>query len=97
MMHLVLDIESQSDGNGGGTITSVEQSSQLALTQITQNGADVSFMIRIIGGKFDGQLNPAGTELKGQWTWTQSQATVPLTFTRTEPPPAPAAPPPTTK
>jgi len=79
--HLIVELTSASDGTGSGTLTSTDQgNSKIGLSQITQKGQNVTFIIQMINGSFDGQLNADGTELKG--TWTQGPASLPLTFTK---------------
>jgi hypothetical protein len=81
-LHLILNITTQPDGAGGGTLTSVDQgNAEIPLSQVTQNGRAVTFGSLVIGGSFSGELNEAGTELKGQWTQGPNQ--LPLALTKT--------------
>jgi hypothetical protein len=80
-LHLIVDLENQADGTGAGTLTSVDQgNNEIPLSQVTQKGRSVEFNVRVIGGSFSGELNEAGTEIKGQWT--QGPNNLPLVLTR---------------
>jgi hypothetical protein len=72
------------DGKGAGQIVSVDQgNSNIPLSQVTQDGAKVTFVAQVVAGKFDGALNDAKTELKGEWT--QGGNTFPLALARQKP------------
>lgn len=80
-LNLVLELTAESDGTGNGTLTSVDQGNNaIPLSQFTQSGKAVTFVIQPIAGKFEGKLSDDGTQLAG--TWTQGPNTLPLTFTK---------------
>lgn len=101
-LRLTLDLSNGLDGKGIGVMTSVDQgNTKFTVGQLTQQGKDLSFEIRQIGGSFKGTANEANTEIKG--SWSQGQGTMELTLRKgaaagtsaapsATPPSAPSAP-----
>jgi hypothetical protein len=93
-LRLVLRIAKAADGLHTGALDSLDQGSTIPIDSITVTGDTVRIELKAIGGRFEGTLNAARTELKGVWS---QGAPLPLTFTRdatTAPSPAAAPDPP---
>ncbi len=79
MLRLSLKLRRASDGAGAGSLTTLGQNSpEIPLTAITQNGDRLQFEIRAIGGAYSGKLDPVKAEIAG--IWTQAGANTPLVF-----------------
>jgi hypothetical protein len=87
-LRLVLQVSKAPDGLLTGQLDSLDQGSRIPIDRITVTGDAVRLELKAVGGTYEGALNAARTELKGQWT----QGTpLPLTFMR-DPAGAPAPP-----
>ncbi len=80
-LNIILHLDQAADGTGTGSMDSPDQNANgIGITTITQTGKSLKFEIKVIQGSFAGDLDSAGTEIKGQWT--QGPGSVPLTFKR---------------
>ena len=61
------------------TLDSLDQNStDLPLTDVVQNGSAVEFQLKLVNGGFKGTLNKEATQLAGEWT--QGGSSLPLTL-----------------
>ncbi len=80
-LDLRLKLERAPDGTGTGALITVgEQSPDLPLTTVTQNGNRLAFEIRAVSGKYSGTLDSSGKQISGEWT--QGPKPLPLVFKR---------------
>ena len=77
---LVLKMSNHPDGTATGSLVSVDQGVEIAVTTITQKASSVILDVKIVGGTYASALNADGTELVG--TWTEGPLVLPLTFRR---------------
>jgi hypothetical protein len=78
---LALKLSNGPDGNGAGTLVSVDQgNAEFPVTTIVQSGSDLKFDVKTINGSYVGQVSQGKDQLEGKWT--QHGATFPLTFKR---------------
>jgi len=67
--------------DSSGTLDSADgRAKNLQLSAIAQNGADVAFDVRLIGGHFEGKLSEDGSKIEG--VWTQNGSAVALVLGR---------------
>jgi hypothetical protein len=80
-LRLVVHIAQGQDGNLTATMDSLDQgATAIAVSTINFKQPDLHFEIARIGGSFDGKINPASTEVVGNWK--QGGASLPLTLKR---------------
>lgn len=80
-LRLVLHIKKNSDGALAATLDSVDQNATgIPVSSVSQKGSDVKLELKGIGASYQGKLNPAGTEISGEWN---QGGTLPLVFKRT--------------
>jgi hypothetical protein len=78
-LRLVVHFKNQPDKTVKATLDSPDQNSMdLPLTDIVQNGTAVAFQLRLVNGGFKGTLNKEATQLAGEWT--QGGNSLPLTL-----------------
>jgi hypothetical protein len=78
-LQLSLKLRRAADGTGAGSLTTVGQdSAEIPITTVTQNGDRLQFEIRAIGGAYSGKLDAAKGEISG--IWTQAGSNTPLVF-----------------
>jgi murein DD-endopeptidase MepM/ murein hydrolase activator NlpD len=88
-LRLTLHVSKTDDGLYLGKLVSLDQgNAQIPLGKATVDGRAVALEFPLVGGTFKGELNAAGSELKG--TWSQG-APMPLTWKRTGAAPAAAS------
>jgi hypothetical protein len=81
MLRLVVKLANQAGGTATGTITSVDQgNAEIPIETITQKGTNLVLELPSIAGTYNGGINPAGTEITGEWT--QGGGKLPLTLKR---------------
>lgn len=81
VLRLVIRISRAADGTAVGTFLSPDQANaEIPITTVTQKDRHLELQIRSIGAAYKGALNPAGTEINGEWS--QNDATLPLAFIR---------------
>jgi hypothetical protein len=78
MLRLKIKLSNQPDGTAAGTLISVDQGFDMAITTITQKDSNLKLELKPIQGSYDGDLTNGA--LVGHWT--QRGATFPLTFRR---------------
>jgi hypothetical protein len=78
LVTLILTIENRADGNASALIAQADRPALQLPATIKENGARVSFEVKVTSGSFAGTLSASGTELTG--TWSQMGASLPLTF-----------------
>lgn len=79
-LRLVLHVKKNSDGALAATLDSVDQNANgIPVSSVTQKGSDVKLELKGIGASYQGKLNPAGTEITGEWN---QGGTLPLVFKR---------------
>jgi pimeloyl-ACP methyl ester carboxylesterase len=82
-LRLVLRVGKTDSGELIGTFESPDQSAEkFKLSSVTLDKSKLAFELKLIGGKFDGTLNSAGTEATG--TWSQGAAKMPLMLKKTD-------------
>jgi hypothetical protein len=79
-MQVEVRLKNQPDGTSRGEIASPTGTGIAIPIAIVQFGKHVTIEIDAVGASFSGELNAAGTEVRG--TWNQSTASLPLTLTR---------------
>lgn len=60
-----------SNGTAGAEaqVVSLDQgNAQLPVNTITQKGTKLTLEVKVAGGMFEGEINPAGTEINGTWS-----------------------------
>ena len=78
-LRLVVNLSVDESGKAKGTMVSLDQGpGDLPLTSIIQKGSELSFELRLFGGKYTGKLNEARTEMTG--TWSQNGNDLPLSL-----------------
>ncbi|MGH9733267.1 MAG: hypothetical protein ACRD8A_01595 [Candidatus Acidiferrales bacterium] len=79
-LRVVFHIFNTEDGLHG-TMDSPDQGAKgIPITSVARKGPHVTIEVRSIGGKFDGTVNQAQTEIQG--TWTQGGSSLPLALDR---------------
>ncbi|SIO34085.1 hypothetical protein SAMN05444166_3921 [Singulisphaera sp. GP187] len=82
-LRLVFHVAKDEAGKFTGTLDSPDQGAKgLKVDSVTLDNSHLVIEIKSILAKFDGALNPEGTEAKG--TWTQARNTLPLTLKKGE-------------
>lgn len=80
-LRLVLHIKKNPDGTFAATLDSLDQNANgIPVSAVSQKGNDVKLELKGIGASYQGKLNPAGTEITGEWN---QGGTLPLIFKRT--------------
>lgn len=80
-LRLVLKISKNPDGTLKATLDSVDQGAMnLPIDSITIENKTMRFVMKSIGGNYEGTLSEDGTAVTG--TWTQSGQSLPLAFKR---------------
>lgn len=80
-LRLIVKLANQSGGTAGGTITSVDQGGvEIPIETIAQKGTNLVLELPSIGGNYNGDINPARSEITGKWT--QGGGEMPLTLKR---------------
>ncbi len=80
-LRAVLKLARASDGTATGTLISVDEGAkEFSITTITQKDKQLQFEIRVINGKYTGQLDDSGAEIAGEYTI--SRLKLPLVFKR---------------
>jgi hypothetical protein len=78
-LKLVVHFKNQPDKTVKATLDSPDQNSMdLPLTDVVQNGTAVAFQLRLVNGGFKGTLNKEATQLAGEWS--QGGNSLPLTL-----------------
>ncbi len=79
---LILHLRDEDAGkSSSGTLdTKDRRARNLLLSGIAQRENRLTFDVRLIGGHFEGELDPAETKISG--AWTQNGRTLPLVFER---------------
>jgi hypothetical protein len=77
-LRLVLTLANGPDGATGKLVSVDQNSIEIPVTKITEEGAHVKLTITMVSGGFEGDLK--GDELAG--TWTQGPGSLPLVFKR---------------
>ena len=78
-LRLVVHFKNQPDKTVKATLDSLDQNStDLPLTDVVQNGSAVEFQLRLVNGGYKGTLNKEATQLSGEWT--QGGSSLPLTL-----------------
>ena len=81
-LRLVLHVKKNSDSSFAATLDSVDQNANgIPVSSISQKGNDVKLELKGIGASYQGKLNPAGTEITGEWN---QGGTLPLIFKRAD-------------
>jgi putative CocE/NonD family hydrolase len=76
-LRLVVHLKKNADGKWAGTLDSLDQGANgIPLSAVEQAGDDVKLELSAIGAGYQGKLNPAATEMTGEWK--QGSATLPL-------------------
>ncbi len=79
-LRLVLHVKKNSDDTFAATIDSLDQGANaIPVSAVSQKGNDVKLELKGIAASYQGKLNPAGTEITGEWN---QGGTLPLTFRR---------------
>jgi len=79
-LHLTLKLNNDG-GNASAVIVSVDQAgSEIPVATIEQKDENLKLVVTAVGAEFRGQINKAGTAIKG--TWEQGVNELPLTFTK---------------
>ena len=79
-LRLALHIKKNSDGAFAATLDSLDQNANgIPVSSVSQKGNDVKLELKGIGASYQGKLNPAGTEITGEWN---QGGTLPLIFKR---------------
>jgi hypothetical protein len=79
-LHLILKLTNDG-GNANAVIVSVDQAgSEFPVATIEQKDENLKLVVTAVGAEFRGQINKAGTAIKG--TWEQGVNELPLTFTK---------------
>jgi len=79
-LRLIVTIVNRPDGTALAQSVSVDEGGLTLPTVVVQNDAHVTFEIRGVRSSWAGELNAAGTELRG--VFTQGGVSIPLTLTR---------------
>ncbi len=78
-LRLVVHFKNQPDKTVKATMDSLDQNStDLPLTDVVQNGTAVEFQLKLVNGSYKGTLNKEATQLAGEWT--QGGSSLPLTL-----------------
>jgi hypothetical protein len=79
-LRLVLHVKKNPDGTLAATIDSLDQNANgIPVSTVSQKGNDVKFELAKLSASYQGKLNPAGTEITGEW---KQGGTLPLVFKR---------------
>jgi hypothetical protein len=78
ILRLVLKLANGANGATGVLVSLDQNSVEIPVATVTQQGARLKLLVTMIGGTFDGELK--GDELAG--TWTQGPLNLPLVFKR---------------
>jgi hypothetical protein len=78
ILRLVLKLASGADGATGVLVSLDQNSGEIPVATVTQEGSRLKLLVTVIGGTFDGELK--GGELAG--TWMQGPLNLPLVFKR---------------
>ncbi len=79
-LRLVLHIKKNLDGTFAATLDSLDQNANgIPVSSVSQKGTDVKLDLKGIGASYQGTLNPAGTEITGEWN---QGGNLPLIFKR---------------
>ena len=79
-LRLRLTIANGKDGSEA-EIESIDQgNAKIPVSTITQTGAKLTLIVKAVGGDYEGELNPQGTEIRGKWS--QLGMSADLVFTR---------------
>ncbi len=80
-LRLVLHIKKNPDGTFTATVDSLDQNANgIPVSAVNQTGNIVKLELSGIGASYEGKLNPAGTEMTGEWK--QGGGALPLIFKR---------------
>jgi hypothetical protein len=83
-LRLILRLSNGANGEGGGTLVSVDQGgAEIPITSVTQEGSALAFQVKTVNGSFKGDLQEGGKQIVGNWS--QGGGTLPLAFTRSGP------------
>lgn len=86
-LRLVLKLKNDAQGHASGSLVSLDQgATDLPLSSIVQDGSKLTYVVKLVGGKYSGSLNEAKTELTGEWS--QGGRSLPLKMTRQKAPSA---------
>jgi hypothetical protein len=79
-LRLALHIKKNPDGAFVATLDSLDQNANgIPVSSVSQKGNDVKLELKGIGASYQGKLNPAGTEITGEWN---QGGPLPLIFKR---------------
>jgi hypothetical protein len=73
---VVLTLANGKNGAEAQMVSVDQGNAQIPVSSVSQSGTKLSLKISAIGGGYEGEVNPAGTELNG--TLTQMGNTLPL-------------------
>ena len=80
-LRLALQVSTTAEDGTVARLDSIDQGANgIPVSAISRDGGQVKFEIKVIGGTFEGALDPAGASVSGQWT--QPGVNAPLTLTR---------------
>jgi hypothetical protein len=79
-LHIILTLSNQPDGTSTGYTVSVDEGLEVPISNITQNGRNLSLDFRAVGSTYSGALSADNTELSG--TYTQGSFAAPVRFRR---------------
>jgi len=78
-IRLILHLRNGDEGLGEGTLDTVQEGAKnLVLSTVRQSGSTLDFEVRLIGGRFHGDISGDGAKLSGDWK--QGNRVVPLIF-----------------
>lgn len=90
-LRLAFKISEAAKGSFAGTMNSIDQGAKdVPVSSIVYTKPNVEIQLAGLGARFDGELNPEGTEISG--TWEQGRRGMPLVLQRYEPPAAESKP-----
>jgi len=82
-LRLVLTISNGKDGAEAVLVSLDQGNAKIPVTTVTQKGAKLTLQVNAVGGGYDGEVSPDGTQLNG--TWTQAGNSLPLNFKKAAP------------
>jgi hypothetical protein len=67
-LRVTMTISNGAAGAEAQVISLDQGNSQLPVNTITQKGARITLEVKVAGGVYDGEINQAGTEMRGTWS-----------------------------
>jgi len=81
-LRLVLRMSNES-GAGKAVLVSLDQDNvEIPVSTITQKDSKLTLVVKMVGGQYEAEINPEGSELSG--TWTQGGSGLPLKLKKAE-------------